>query len=440
MQNVQAFSPFEYFTRLRWSLQKKISNLFPIQALALLGPGIIAAISGDDAGGIATYSTIGAKFGYQFLWLLILILAPSLVVIQIISIRLGVVTGKGLSALIREHFSLRTSIIGILALFLSNSITSISEFFGIALAFELFKIPSLIGVPLAALIVWWFIVKGTYQRVEKLFLLFSALFLSYVLASFLVGPDWSLVLKSAIIPSFQLDSNYIALFIATIATSITPYMQIYAQSSVVEKGISVNELETAQIDATLGSLLSMAIAVFIVITTAATLHPHGIEVESAAAAALALVPFAGNYASILFGIGLFGASMLAAGILPLTTSYSTCEAFGWRSGVQYSYKQAPIFYSIFTLLIILGVITTIIPGIPLIKLLIIAYVLNGLLLPIELLFILKLANDHELMGKYANGFVLNIVGIVIFAVVTIAIFLLFVSYLPFPFFSLLIPQ
>jgi len=403
---------------------------FPLQTLMLLGPGIIAAASGNDAGGIATYTTVGAKYGYSFLWVLVLLLAPSLAIVQIVSIRLGIVSGKGLSALIRERFPLKTAMVGILSLFAANSIIAISEFFGIAAALELFGISKYIGVPIAGMVVWGLIVIGSYQKVEKLFLVLSTIFLAYIGSSFLGRPIWGQAFKAMVTPTFSLDTQYLTLFIATIATTITPYMQIYAQSATLEKGLSLGQLKIAQLDAALGSIFSTTISIFIVITAAATLFPHGIVVETASDAALALTPLAGNYASILFGVGLLAASMLAAGVLPLTTAFSTCEAFGWRAGVRYSYRQAPIFYSIITILIALGVTYSLIPGISLIKPLIFAFVLNGFLLPVELYFMLRLANDKELMGKYVNNALLNIVTGVIMIIVTVAVILFLLSLLP----------
>ncbi len=395
----------------------------------LLGPGLIGALAGDDAGGIATYSTIGALFGYKMLWLLVLLI-PILSLIQVMSARLGVVTGKGLTALIREEFNLPAAMFGIISLYISNAITAISEFFGIAAAFELFHIPRFIGVPIAATVVWWLIVKGSYQKIEKLFLILSALFLSYIASSFLSGPNWSEIAYHAFVPTLQLDASFLTLFIATIATSITPYMQIYSQSAVVEKGLTTRELKYAQFDAVLGSVFAMTIAIFIVITTGSTLNKAGIKVETALDAALALAPLAGNYASYLFGLGLFGASMLAAGVLPLTTAFSTCEAFGWRAGVNYSYKQAPVFYSIFTSLIFVGAAVAMIPGIPLIRLLIFSYVLNGFFLPIELYFMLKLGNNKELMGRHTNGLLTNLFSLLVLVIIVTAILLLFVTSLP----------
>ncbi len=393
----------------------------------LLGPGVIAAIAGNDAGGVATYSTIGAEYGYKLLWLLLLLL-PALTVVQIISIRLGIVSGKGLTALIREEFSLKPAMFAIVILFISNAIISVSEFFGIAAAFELLGIPRIIGIPIVGLTVWWLIVKGTYNRVEKVFFILSAFFLSYIASAILAKPDWGQVIYHLGVPSVEFDIRYLGLFIATIATSITPYMQIYAQSSVVEKGVSVNNLKFAQIDAFIGSLFAIIIAMFIVITTGTTLFPYGIKVETAQDAALALKPLAGNYSSILFALGLLGASLLAAGVLPLTTAFSTSEAFGWRAGVNYSYKQAPIFYSIFTILILAGVILSVIPGIPLFKLLVVAYLLNGFLLPVEFYYLLKLSNNKKLMGKHANGLFLNIFSVLVFILVSIAIVLFMFSF------------
>jgi Mn2+/Fe2+ NRAMP family transporter len=358
-------------------------------------------------------------------------------VVQMISVRLGIVTGKGLTALIREQFSLKSAMVGISALFISNSLTAISEFFGIAAALELFGISKYIGIPISGFIVWWLIVKGSYQKVEKLFLILSALFVSYIAVSFIAKPDWGIVAHSLVVPSFEFTAEYLALFVATIATSMTPYMQVYAQSSVIEKGLTLRDIKWAQADAFVGSVIAMLIAIFIVITTATTLFPNNIVVDTAQDAARALGPLAGQYATLLFAFGLFGASMLAAGVLPLTTAFSTCEAFGWRSGVGYSFKQAPIFYSIFTLLIILGVAISLIPGIPLIRLLIFAYVLNGFFLPIELYYMLKLSNNKKLMDKYTNGWIINVLSFLIFFVISIAAVLLLLSYLPINIFGLL---
>jgi len=409
------------------NILNKLRKLIPFKYLALMGPGLIGAVSGNDAGGIATYSTLGAGYGYKLLWLMLLLL-PTLSVVQVISIRLGVVTGKGLTALIRERFPLRKAMFGIVSLFLSNSLTAVSEFLGIAAVFELFHIPKIIGVPVAGFVVWWSIVKGTYRRVEKLFILFSAFFLSYIAASFFTHPDWGKVAYHLVVPSFQFDPAYLSIFIATIATSITPYMQIYTQSSAVEKGLTPKDLTVSQIDAVLGSVFAVIVAIFIIITTGATLFPRGILVNSASDAALALKPLAGNYAFLLFGLGLFGASMLSAAVLPLTTAFSTCEAFGWRAGINYTFRQAPVFYSIFTTLILLGVAITLIPGINLIKLLVLTYLINGIFIPIELFYMIRLANDRELMEKYVNPPLLNFFAILIFAVTSFSILFLLITF------------
>lgn len=420
-------SEIYYIDQGRFALGNKTRKLLGFKPLLLLGPGIIAGLAGDDAGGIATYSSVGADYGYKFLWLFALLI-PTLSVIQMMSVRLGVISGKGLTSLIRERFSLGSAMFGITSLFISNSLTAVSEFFGIAASLELFNIPRFIGVPVAGFIVWWLIVKGSYKKVEALFLILSSLFISYIAAAILAKPDWGHVIRDTFIPTFRFNKEYLVLFVATIATSITPYMQIFAQSAVVEKGIGIRDLKFAQLDAVLGSVLAIVIAVFIVITTGATLNPNGIVVNTAEDAARALAPLAGNYATILFGLGLFGASMMAAGVLPLTTAFSTCEAFGWRAGVNYSYKQAPIFYTIFTLLIIIGVMLAIIPGIPLIRLLILAYVLNGIFLPIELFYMLKLSNDRSLMDKYVNGPIFNLFCSIILVVITVSVALMLISY------------
>lgn len=437
LNNFNHEDEYYYLNKGKLAHHRPSKSFISFRTLLILGPGIIGALAGNDAAGIATYSTIGSLYGYKFLWILLILIMPTLAIVQMMSVRLGIVTNKGLTALIRERFNIKIAMFGIFALFISNSLIAISEFFGIAVALELFNIPKIIGVPISAFVVWWLIVKGTYQKVEKLFLILSALFLSYIIASFLAGPSWSEVITNSITPTFELNSRYIAMFVAIIATTMTPFMHIYSQSAAIEKGLTIKDLKISELDALIGSILSVLIAIFIIITTGAVLYPNNIVVETAYDAALALKPLAGNYASILFGLGLFGASILAAGIVPLTTAFSTCEAFGWRAGVNYSYKQAPVFYTIFTALIILGTVIALIPGIPLIKLLIFTAIINGLFLSIELFYMIKLTNDKEVMDKYTNGLILNILSVVIFTIITLAVILLFLSYLPFPVFELL---
>ncbi|HZS48365.1 MAG TPA: Nramp family divalent metal transporter [Blastocatellia bacterium] len=374
--------------------------------LGILGPGLIAASAGNDAGGIATYSSAGAGYGYSFLWMLFLS-TFSLGVIQEMCARMGAATGKGLSELIRENFGIRWTAFVMLCVLFANGTTVISEFIGIAAALELFKIPRYVSIPIVTFSVWWLVVKGSYSRVEKIFLLMTFVFLGYIVSAFLAKPDWGQVARGTLIPTFHLDGSYIALFLATVGTTITPYMQISVQSLVVERGITMRDYAMERADVYFGVITSNLVAFFIVICTAATLYTHQIKVDTAEQAAAALEPFAGVYAKALFAIGLFGASMLAASVLPLATAYSISEAFGFEKGISRSFKEAPIFMGIFTGLLVLGGLTAMIPGLPLIQVLIIVQVVNGLLLPVLLVSILRLVNDEELMGEHRNGIVFN---------------------------------
>ena len=390
------------------SVQRTIAQRRGIIAyLAVIGPGIIAANAGNDAGGIATYSKVGATYGYRLLWTLVPVMI-SLGMIQEMCARMGVVTGKGLADLIREQFGVRWTMLVMLALFIANGGVTISEFVGIAAATELFGLPRYASVPLAALSVWWLVVKGSYRRVERIFLIMSLVFLGYIISAFQAGPEWSTVAREMVRPRFSLDSAYIYTLIALIGTTISPYMQVFVQSSVVEKGVTEEDYPLTRADVWVGTVFAISIAFFIVISTAATLHKYGIEIETAADAAQALAPLAGPYAKFLFAIGLFGASMLAAGVLPLATAYSISEALGFEKGVSRSFREAPIFLGIFTFLIAVGALVAIVPGLPLFHVLIVTQFINGLLLPVLLTAILRLASNRELMGAYANGPVYNI--------------------------------
>jgi len=377
--------------------------------LGLLGPGIIAASSGNEASGIATYSTAGAHYGYALLWSFIP-MTICFIVAQEMCVRMGVVTGQGLADLIREEFGVRWSALVMLALLIANTGIIVAEFVGIAQASELFGISRYISVPLTALIIWWLVVKGTPKRVEQVFLLLSLLFLTYIVSAFLTKPDWMQVGKEFVTPSFSLDSGYLFTVMALIGTTITPFMQVYIQSSVVEKGMDEEDLPVARTDAIIGVIFANLIAAFIVISTAATLHSQGIELEDAADAAKALVPVAGAYAGYLFAAGLFGASMLAMGVLPLATAYSLSEALGFEKGLSRSFREAPIFLGIFTALLLIGAFVALIPGIPQIELLLVTQCINGLLLPVLLAAIVLLANNEEIMGDHRNGVFYNILA------------------------------
>ncbi|HZF11832.1 MAG TPA: divalent metal cation transporter [Thermoanaerobaculia bacterium] len=377
--------------------------------LLALGPGLLAASAGNDAGGIATYASAGASYGYGLLWAMVLV-SIFVGVVQEIGARMGAVTGKGFSDLVRESFSLRMTAFVLLTLLVANAGIIFSEFIGIAAASELFGVSRYVSVPLAAVLVWLLVVRGSYSRVEKIFLVLSLAFFAYVGAAFLAHPDWHQVLVETVHPQLHLDAGYLSLLIALIGTTISPYMQLYVQSSVVEKGVTPAEYRYTLFDVVVGTVFSGIVAVFIIVATAATLHPHGLHVDTAADAARALEPIAGHYARVLFALGLLGASLLAAGVLPLATTYMMSEALGIERGVSRSWSEAPVFMGMFTGLIVLGAGVALVPGLPLIQVLIGVYVLNGLLLPIQLFAMLRLANDRQLMGAHVPGRIYNFVA------------------------------
>jgi NRAMP (natural resistance-associated macrophage protein)-like metal ion transporter len=394
--------------------------------LVALGPGLLAANAGNDAGGIATYASAGASYGYGLLWAMVLV-SIFVGVVQEIGARMGAVTGKGFSDLVRESFSLRTTAFILITLFVANAGIIFSEFIGIAAASELFGVSRYISVPLSAGLVWFLIVRGTYARVEKIFLVLSLAFLAYIGAAFLAHPDWHQVLRETVHPHLQMDAGYLSLLIALIGTTISPYMQLYVQSSVVEKGVTPDEYRYTVFDVIVGTVFSGVVAVFIIVATAATLFPHGLHVDTAADAAKALEPIAGHYAKVLFALGLLGASLLAAGVLPLATTYMMSEALGFERGVSRSWAEAPVFMGMFTGLIVLGAGVALIPGLPLIQVLVGVYVLNGLLLPIELFAMLRLVNDRELMGSHVNGPIYNVIAWAIAILVSLLSFALIVQ-------------
>jgi NRAMP (natural resistance-associated macrophage protein)-like metal ion transporter len=391
---------------------------------------MIAASAGNDAGGIATFAAVGAEQGYRLLWILIPI-TISLGLVQEMCARMGAVTGKGLADLIRERFGVRWTALVMLALLIANAGVTVSEFVGIAAATELFGIPRFLSVPLSAVGIWWLVVKSSYQRVERAFLLMSLVFLGYIVSAFLAKPDWSAVAVGLVRPSFSFEYAYLFTFVAVVGTTISPYMQVYVQSSVVEKGVTPEDYGRTKLDVWIGTTLAILVVFFIVVSTAATLHKHGLHIESAGDAARALEPFAGIYAEKLFAIGLFGASMLAAGVLPLATAYSISEALGFEKGVSRSFREAPIFIGVFTFLIAVGAAIAVIPGLPLIRVLLVTQVINGLLLPIILFAILKLVNDRELMGAHVNGRLYNF-GAWLTAVIVTLLSLLFIFVTLFP--------
>jgi Mn2+/Fe2+ NRAMP family transporter len=394
---------------------------------------MLAASAGNDAGGIATYASAGAAYGYSLLWVMVII-TVAVAIVQEMSARLGAVTGKGFADLVRENFPIRMTAFIMLTLLMANAGIIVSEFVGIAAAAELFGVSRYVAVPLAAFLMWFVITRGSYSRVEQFLLVLSAVFLAYVASAIMVKPDPQDIL-AGLQPVFHGESAYIKIIVALVGTTISPYMQLYVQSSVVEKGVSIGEFRYTRVDVLVGTLLAGIVATCIIIATAATLHPQGIVIETAADAAMALTPIAGKYATELFGIGLLGASLLAAGILPLSTTYMLSESLGFERGVSRSWQEAPVFMGVFTVLIAFGAVVALIPGLPLISVLVGVYVINGLLLPIELLAIVSLINNKEIMGKYINGRFHNLL---VWAIVA-AVSLLSLVYIGWQLFEWVIP-
>ena len=402
--------------------------------VAILGPGMITANAGNDAGGIATFASVGAEFGYSLLWILIPI-AISLGIVQEMCARMGAATGKGLADLIREHFGVRWTALIMLSLLVANAGVTVSEFVGIAAATELFGVSRYISVPFAAILVWTLVVKGSYKRVERAFLLMSLVFLGYIVSAFLSRPDWTAVAVGVVRPEFKLEYAFLFTLVAVVGTTISPYMQVYVQSSVVEKGVTPDDYSKTKTDVWVGTVFAILIVFFIIVSTAATLHKEGIQISTAEEAAQALRPLAGRYAQALFGLGLFGASMLAAAVLPLATAYSISEALGYEKGVSRSFREAPIFLGVFTFLVAVGAAIAMVPDLPLFRVLLVTQVINGLLLPVVLFAVLRLVNNRELMGAHVNGPVYNVAAWLTAIVVTI-LSLLFILITLFPaFFS-----
>ncbi len=418
---LQRLSPRPFLQRVRRlpsRLHRTLSEYRLFAYLAVIGPGIIAANAGNEASGIATYSSVGAEFGYELLWVFVPMIV-SLVVVQEMCVRMGVVTGQGLADLIREQFGVRWTALIMLALLIANTGVIISEFVGIAQASELFGIPRQIVIPLTAGLIWWLVVRGSQKRVERVFLAMSLVFFCYVISAFMVGPDWNSVGRGLTRPRMSTETNVLFMIVALIGTTITPFMQVYVQSAVVEKQMDDEDLPMVRADVIVGTVFACVIAGFIVICAAATLHFEGItSVDSAATAAAALEPMAGVYAKYLFAVGLFGAAMLAMGVLPLATAYSLSEALGFEKGLSRSFREAPIFLGTFTSLIVIGAIVALIPGIPQIRLLILTQCVNGLLLPVLLIAIVKLSNNREIMGERANGPVFRAVVYLVTAIVS----------------------
>jgi Mn2+/Fe2+ NRAMP family transporter len=381
---------------------------------AILGPGFITANVDNDSGGILTYSQAGAQYGYTLLWTMLPI-TIALIVVQEMCARMGVVTGKGLSDLIREEFGLRLTFVLMIVLVVVNYTNVVTEFIGIAGSLHLFHVTKFISVPLCALLVWFMVVKGNYKSTEKIFLVASVVYISYIFAGVLSQPSWHDALLATVkMPdkSVWREKAYMYMAIGIVGTTIAPWMQFYLQSSVVEKGIRVKDYGASRLDVIVGSMFTDIVAWFIVVACAATLFVHGMgAITVAADAAEAMRPLAGDYAFILFAFGLFNASLFAASILPLSTSYTVCEGLGFESGVDKSFKEAPTFYWLYTLLIVGGAATVLVlPDAQLINFAILSQVLNGVLLPVVIILMLLLINREDLMGKYKNSHVWNVVA------------------------------
>jgi Mn2+/Fe2+ NRAMP family transporter len=395
---------------------------------AILGPGFITANVDNDPGGILTYSQAGAKYGYALLWTLVPT-TIALIVVQEMAARMAVATGKGLSDLIREEFGLRITFFTMIVLSMADFGTIMAEFAGIASGMGVFGISRRIAVPLGAMLVWSVIVKGSYKPVERILILFSFIYFAYPISAFLAHPDWNTALVKTIVPEFRTDPAYLTVMVGLIGTTITPWMQFYLQASMVERGVSKRDYRLARWDVVLGGILTDVVAFFIVVACAATLFKsgHG-EINDPGEAAMALKPFAGRFATLLFGVGLVNASLLSAAILPLATAYNVCEGLGFESGVDKRFSEAKIFYSLYTLLIILGAGVVLIPHMPLLKVILLSQVANGVLIPFVLIFMLKLVNRTNLMGEMRNQRWQNIVaGATSVVMIVLTIMLLWTS-------------
>ncbi|AEE15325.1 natural resistance-associated macrophage protein [Thermodesulfobium narugense DSM 14796] len=377
--------------------------------LTIMGPGIITANVDNDAGGITTYSVTGATTGYKLLWVLIP-MTIALIVVQEMAARMGAVTRKGLADLIRENFGVKMTFLILLGILVADFGNTISEFAGIAASMEIFNITKYISVPICALFVWWTVLKGSYKFVERIFLFACLVYLCYIPSAFMANPPWGEVAKNIVIPHIEFSPSFLSVLIGFIGTTITPWMQFYIQSSTVEKGLTEKEYKYLRLDVITGNIMTNVIALFIVVSCAATLFVHNVNISDAKDAALALKPFAGNLASTLFAIGLFNASIFSACILPLATAYYVCEALGFNAGLDFTWKEAPVFYSLTTFLIMVGAIAILMPNAPLVPIMFWSQVINGVILPFVLLYMLKIINNKDIMGEYTNSKTFNIIA------------------------------
>ena len=372
----------------------------------LMGPGIITSNVDNDAGGITTYSLAGAQFGLKLIWSLIPIMI-ALIVIQEMCARMGVVTGKGLSDLIREKFGAKITFYMMIGVFLTNMGNVFSEFAGLAAGMEVFGVNKFISVPIGAFLVWWMVVKGTYKSVEKAFLVACVFYVSYIITGIIVKPDWGYVFNQFLHPQLSLHPSEMTMLIGVVGTTIAPWMQFYLQASIVEKGIKIEEYKFARFDVVMGAIAVHVVAFFIILVCAETLFKTGVRIETAKDAALSLKPLAGKYCTYLFAFGLVNASLFAASILPLSTTYLICEGLGWEVGIDKKFVEAPQFYGFYSLIIFLGAGIVLYPNFPLIPIMYFSQVINGMVLPFVLIFMLLLINDRKLMGDHTNGPLFN---------------------------------
>jgi len=386
---------------------------------AILGPGIITASADNDAPGIATYSVAGSTYGYSFLWILVWITLGEAIV-QETAARMGAVTGKGLTDVIRERFGVRMTFLVMLGLLIANLGTTAAQFAGVASAAELFGVSRYIAVPIAGAGVWLLVSRGSYRHVEKVLLGLSMFAIAYVISAFAVKPDWGVVLQRAIAPTIRMETHYLLAVLATIGTTITPWAAVYMQASVADKGVTMRDYNMTRLDVVFGAAFGNVVSAFIIICTAATLFARGISVSNAQEAAMALAPIAGAWAEALFAVGLLGASLLAASVLPLATTYAVCEAFGWERGLNHAIREAPMFYALYTGLIVLSALIVLTPGLALFPLMWLSQVANAVLLPLILILMLKLANDGRLMKRWVNGRGSNVMVIILTVLVSAA--------------------
>jgi NRAMP (natural resistance-associated macrophage protein)-like metal ion transporter len=370
--------------------------------IVILGPGMITANVDNDAGGITTYSLAGASFGLDLMWTFLPI-SLALIVTQEVCARMGVVTGKGLSDLIREEYGVKATFWVMLALLLTNLANTMAEFSGIAAASEIFGVRRMLTVPVSAAVVWLLVLRGDNRIVERVFLVACLVYVAYPITGVIAGPPWKDVARSTVVPPLRFDAPYLQMLIGLVGTTIAPWMQFYQQASVVEKGISPEHYRYARWDVIIGCVLAVIVAFFIIIACAGTLYAHGVSIETADDAARALRPLAGRYASDLFAFGLFNASLFAASVLPLSTAFYVCEAFGWESGVSRNFRSAPQFYVLYTAILAIGAGVVLIPRFPLIPVMFLSQVANGMILPLVLFFMARLAIRRDLMGDFANS-------------------------------------